>query len=132
MTLEPRWLSIELVKTIHAQSLATFGGAPGLRDLSLLESALARPRNLWSYHPDASIFDLAATLGFGLIRNHAFVDGNKRTGLLAVNAFLHLNGFRFDPAQIDEVQTILALAAGEMEEAAFAGWLKDNSRSRCG
>jgi death-on-curing protein len=129
---EPRWLSIELIKTIHAQSLATFGGASGLRDTSLLERAVAWPRNLWSYHPDASIFELAASLGYGLIRNHAFVDGNKRTGLLAINAFLHLNGYRFDPAQMDEVKTILALAAGEMEEAELAEWQKANSQPRCG
>lgn len=128
MKTEPRWLSTRLVMAIHAESLRRFGGAPGLRDENLLESALARPINLWTYKDEATVFELAACLGYGLIRNHAFIDGNKRIGVLAVNAFLHLNGQRFDPDQADEVLTILGVAAGEIDEVAFARWLGDNCR----
>lgn len=126
MSCEPRWLNSTLVLAIHNASLAHFGGAAGIRDENLLESALARPRNLWGYNPDASLFELAASLGFGLIRNHPFVDGNKRAGLLAMNAFLRLNGLYLNPDQMDEVMMIRAVAAGEQDESQLSAWLGNN------
>lgn len=128
MTAEPKWLSVDMVLAFHDEQLAHFGGAEGVRDLGLLESGLARPRNRHQYDPGASIFDLAAAVGAGIIRNHPFVDGNKRTGLVAIAVFLSLNGWRFDPDQAEEVQVILALAAGEMEEDDLARWIEANSR----
>lgn len=126
MSREPRWPSTKLLLAIHNASLAHFGGAPGIRDENLLESALARPRNLWCYNTEASIFELAASLGFGLIRNHPFVDGNKRVGLLAMNAFLRLNGQYLNPDQTDEVLMIRAVAAGERDESDLTLWLQTN------
>jgi death-on-curing protein len=127
MTAEPAWLTLDMVLAIHDEQLAVFGGGTGMRDLGLLESALARPRNRYHYDPDCGVFGLAAAYGFGIVCNHPFVDGNKRTGLLAMNAFLDLNGRRFDPEQTDGVRTILALAAGEVEEEVLARWIEKNS-----
>ena len=124
---EPIWLSKELVLAIHAEQLAMFGGGVGLHDEGLLESALARPMNLLRYNADATLFDLAAEYCDGIVRNHPFVDGNKRTGDLTIQAFLYQNGWRFDPNQVDEVQMILALAAGDRDEADLARWIKANS-----
>ena len=123
MTAEPKWLTLDMVKAIHDEQLAQFGGAQGLRDPGLLESALSRPLNRYHYDADASIFELAASLGAGIIANHPFVDGNKRTGLLSIQAFLILNGWRFKPEQADEVHTILGLAAGEVGEEDLARWI---------
>ena len=125
MTAEPAWLTLDMVLAIHDEQLAAFGGGTGMRDLELLESALARPQN--RYDQDCGIFDLAAAYGFGIVSNHPFVDGNKRTGLLAMNAFLALNGRRFEPEQTDEVRTLLALASGEVEEEVLARWIERNS-----
>jgi len=119
-----------MVMAIHDEHLARFGGGTGLRDQGLLESAMARPVNAFHYKPESSLFDLAAAYCFGIIKNHPFVDGNKRTGDLAAHAFLHLNGWRYDPDQHDEVRTILGVAAGHMEEAALARWIEDNSTER--
>ncbi|MDK9721352.1 MAG: type II toxin-antitoxin system death-on-curing family toxin [Rhodospirillales bacterium] len=126
MSAEPRWVDARLVHHIHDASLANFGGASGIRDENLLESALARPRNLWGYNFEADVFELAASLGYGLIRNHPFIDGNKRTGLLVMNAFLRLNGQYLNPDQMDEVLMIRAVAAGERDEAELGVWLKSN------
>ena len=127
MTAEPRWLTIEMVLAIHDESLAAFGGAEGIRDHGLLESALARPQNRFHYDSEASLFDLAASYAWGIVRNHPFVDGNKRAGLLAIPVFLSLNGYRFSPDQEDEVRTFLALAAGDVEEDALARWIANNA-----
>lgn len=124
---EPKWLTLAMVLAIHDESLAAFGGAAGVRDPALLESALARPVNRWHYEPDASVADLAAAYAYGIVRNHPFVDGNKRTGLLAVQAFLFLNGMRFDPEQVEEVRVFLALAAGELSEEDLARWIAANA-----
>ena len=132
MTVEPKWLTLDMVLAIHDEQLEIFGGAPGIRDRGLLESALARPMNRWSYDPGASVFELAATYAFGIVRNHPFVDGNKRAGLLALQAFLFLNDWRFDPDQADEVKTILALAAGDAEEADLARWIEANVEGAAG
>ncbi len=124
---EPKWLTLAMVLAIHDESLATFGGAAGVRDPALLESALARPVNRYHYEPDASLAQLAAAYAYGIVRNHPFVDGNKRTGLLSVQAFLFLNGVRFDPEQVEEVKVFLALAAGEMSEEELARWIAANA-----
>jgi death-on-curing protein len=123
----PVWVLRETVLTLHEQSLAEFGGEAGIRDESLLDSALAKPENLFAYGKP-TIFDLAASYGFGLVKNHPFVDGNKRVGFIVAVVFLELNGQRFHSTEAEAAVRTLALAAGEMSEADFAAWLKANSR----
>ncbi|MBK6972248.1 MAG: type II toxin-antitoxin system death-on-curing family toxin [Sterolibacteriaceae bacterium] len=118
-----RWVDKRALLLLHDESLAEHGGASGIRDEGLLDAALARPRSLAAYgEPDAS--DLAAGYGFGLAKNHAFVDGNKRAAFLAVGLFLWLNGYRLAASQAEATLTMLALAAGELDEAAFANWIR--------
>ncbi len=124
---EPKWLTMEMALAIQDEQLALFGGAQGLRDQGLLENALSRPQNRFHYDPHASLFELAAAYCYGVVKNHPFMDGDKRTGLLCIQAFLVLNGYSFDPDQAQEVTTILALAAGEVEEDQLARWIKDNA-----
>lgn len=122
---EPRWVSLATLRALHGVSLVRFGGAGGVRDEGLLESAMARPRNLFAYgEEDAAA--LAAAYAYGLVRNRPFVDGNKRAGFLAASLFLELNGFRFVASEIDAALRTLALAADEMSEAEYAAWLRDN------
>ena len=123
----PVWVLRETVLTLHEQSLAAFGGAAGIRDEGLLDSALAKPQNLFAYGKP-TIFDLAASYGFGLVKNHPFIDGNKRVGFIVAVVFLELNGHRFQATEAEAAVRTLALAAGEMSEAEFAAWLKANSR----
>jgi len=125
---EPVWLSPELVIAIHDEQLAEFGGAHGWRDAGALESALARPLNRYHYGT-TELASLAAAYGFGLSRNHAFVDGNKRTALLAIETFLGLNGVDFDVPEPEAVVMMLALAAGEVDEDGLASWIADKLRS---
>ena len=101
---------------------------PGTRDLGLLESALDRPRNRLAYEPGSSIFALAAAPCFGVAKNRPFSDGNKRTALLSTRAFLYLNGQVLEPSQQDEVETMLAVASGALDEQRLAVWLRLNSR----
>jgi len=124
--MEPRWLTQAMVVALHQESLAIFGGHGGLRDEGLLESALARPRKLLAYEPDADLLRLAAAYGFGLARNHPFTDGNKRVAAV----FLAINGMDFDPDEVDEVRSILALAVGEVDEEELAAWIRANTRAR--
>jgi death on curing protein len=126
----PVWLTEDMIRAIHAESLASFGGASGLRDAGLLESALQRPRNLQAYGADASIYELAATYCSGLIRNHPFVDGNKRIGLLAAAVFLDVNGYDFRPDEAEVVHVIWSLAAGELDDAALSAWFEANATKR--
>jgi death-on-curing protein len=123
----PVWVLPETVLVLHEQSLAEFGGAPGIRDEGLLDSALRKPENLFAYGTPA-LFDLAASYGFGLVKNHPFIDGNKRAGFVVALVFLELNGYRFQAPEAEAAVRTLALAAGEMSEAEFAAWLKVNSR----
>lgn len=124
-----RWIDRRALELLHEESLAEHGGAAGLRDEGLLESALARPLNLVAYgSPD--VHELAAAYGVGLARNHPFVDGNKRAAFLAVGLFLALNGRRLRSSQADATLTMLAVAAGQMDEGAFARWLRDHSAPR--
>ena len=124
-----RWINPQVLLLLHDESLAEHGGAPGLRDEVLLDSALGRPQNLLAYgSPDLS--DLAASYGYGLAKNHAFVDGNKRAAFLAVGLFLMVNGHRLIATQADATMTMLALAAGHMDESAFAQWIRRHIQSR--
>ena len=123
------WIPKATVFGAHAKSIASYGGADGVRDEGLLESALARPLNLAAYgEPD--VFALAAAYAFGLVRNHPFVDGNKRTAFLVCALFLDLNGCRLAATEAEATATMLAFAAGEVSEADFAAWLEANSRAR--
>ena len=116
MTTEPRWISKKALLLLHEESLANFGGASGLRDEGLLDSALARPLNTHADNADSTLADLAAAYGFGLAKNHAFVDGNKRAAFLSISVFLALNGLKLVADQVDAIQTLLAVAAGEIDE----------------
>ena len=120
-----RFIDRRALLLLHDESLAEHGGAPGLRDEGLLESALARPLNLVTYgEPDVAA--LAAAYGVGLAKNHAFVDGNKRAAFLAVGLFLALNGQRLATTQADATLTMLAVASGDMSEDAFAAWIRSH------
>ena len=125
-----RWLTPAIVAALHRESIARFGGSDGLRDEGLLESALARPRNRAAYEADASIFALAADYCHGIARNHPFVDGDKRSAILASAAFLSLNGYDFDPPESSVVQMIVGLAAGEVDAAALPAWFELCSQRR--
>ncbi len=124
-----RWLSREVLMAVHEEQLAEHGGAAGLRDVGLLDSALARPRQLAAYGaPDMA--ELAAAYAFGLVRNHPFIDGNKRSGFVAAQLFLRLNGYRIEALHVDCVLTTLALAAGDIDEPTFAAWLRQHLQPR--
>jgi death-on-curing protein len=123
--IEPFWLSRQMIVAIHDEQLAIHGGADGLRDEGMLESALDRPRNKWTYE-QAELAELAAAYAFGIARNHPCVDGNKRTSLLALYTFLGVNGVDFIVPEADAAAIILSLAAGEVSEASLARWIKDN------
>ena len=122
---EPRWLTPAMVEDMNAEQLALFGGADGLRDRGLLESAVARANNKWLYE-QADLPALAATYAFGLARNHPFVDGNKRAAFHALVVFLRLNGVSFAPPSAEATAIILGLAAGEISEEALTRWIRDN------
>lgn len=126
---EPRWIDRTALLLLVGESLAEHGGSPGLRDEGLLDSALARPLNLVAYG-DPDWADLAASYGVGLAKNHPFVDGNKRAAFLAVGLFMALNGRRLVTTQADATLTMLAVAAGTLDEAALAAWLRAHSRPR--
>jgi death-on-curing protein len=124
-----RWISREALLLLHDESLAEHGGAAGLRDVGLVDSALARPLNLVAYgEPDLA--ELAASYAVGLAKNHAFVDGNKRAAFLAVGLFAALNGQRLVASQIEATRAMLAVAAGEIDEAGFAAWLRERLKAR--
>lgn len=123
------WIDPRVLLAVHDEQLAEHGGAAGTRDLGLFDSALARPRNLALYgEPDAA--DLAASCGCGIARNHPFIDGNKRTAFVAVELFLALNGRRLTADDADCVLTMLAVASGTLDEAAFAAWLRRHVEPR--
>jgi len=121
---EPVWLNRVIVEAIHADQVREHGGQAGLRDEGLLESALARPRHVWSYDPDAGLPRLAAEYGFGLARNHAFLDGNKRTAFVAMNVFLILNGYEIETAEAEAVDAMLRLAAGSLDLDGLVQWIE--------
>jgi death-on-curing protein len=125
---EPIWLSRQVVELIHFEQLAEHGGRRGLRDEDALESALARPQHLWSYRAEASIADLAASLCFGIVRGHPFVDGNKRTGFLSAYVFLRLNGLEVEAPDEEIVDSIEGVASGAVSESDLAARLDRWSR----
>jgi death-on-curing protein len=122
---EPEWLDVNIMLDVHAEQLALFGGPDGVRDLGLLESALARPVNKYAYG-ETDLPSLAAAYGFGIAKNHPFVDGNKRAAFAAIVVFLGLNGIDFMVPPESATAMILALAAGEVSEASLARWIGDN------
>ena len=122
---EPRWLTLEQVKVAHEKQLKRFGGPSGLRDAGALESALGRPVNRF-HSGETDLAALAAAYAFGLARNHAFVDGNKRIAFVAMVAFLRRNAVLFAPDQAQATKIILALAAGEVSEESLTRWIRDN------
>jgi death-on-curing protein len=127
MSEQPFWLAKADVVELHDYVLMRTGGASGLRDKALLESALARALNRWSYEGIEDIRDLAATYATGLAKNHPFVDGNKRAAFLGMGLFLELNGWRLTATDEDATATIYALAASQIDEAALANWIRANS-----
>jgi death on curing protein len=122
---EPHWITYDQAIAIHSRQLRRFGGAAGLRDEGMLRSALERPINKWHYE-QAEPAELAAAYAFGLAKNHAFVDGNKRVAFLAMMVFLRTNGVRFAPDPAHATKIIMALAAGEVSEASLTRWIRDN------
>ena len=123
---EPLWVSARLLIYIHGELMAEHGGAKGAVNDALLDSACARPRNYWAYtKPRPGPAALAAKLGYGLARNHCFVDGNKRIALAAADVFLRLNGFYLDAPEAETVVVFREIAAGEMDEVAMAEWIRD-------
>ena len=126
---EPTWIELEVVLAIHDRQHAEHGGPIGVRDLAMLESALTRPRNQWSYG-ETNLCALAAAYAYGIARNHPFVDGNKRTSWVLARLFLALNSINIQSAPDDVIRIALALAAGEIGENEMATWLKDQIISR--
>lgn len=124
--IEPGWIDERDANTLHDRLLALHGGAQGTRDLTLLQSALARPRQLLAHGNVDDVVALAAAYTFGIVRNHPFTDGNKRTGFVIGVLFLEINGYRFSATEEDAAQAVLSLAAGKMTEDAYASFLRDN------
>ncbi len=123
------WIDKQLLVTLHDESLVMHGGASGIRDAGLLDSALNRASNLAIYgKPDVA--DLAASYGYGLVKNHAFVDGNKRAAFLSIGLFLGLNGYKLKATQVNATLMMLSLAGGEMPEVEFANWIRNNMAKR--
>jgi death-on-curing protein len=125
MSEAPKWLTYDQVVAIHGRQLRRFGGAAGLCDEGLLRSAIERPINKWHYE-QAELPELAAAYAFGLAKNHAFVDGNKRIAFMSMMTFLRKNGVKFTPLQAHATKIVLALAAGEVSEESLARWIRDN------
>ncbi len=122
---EPKWISYDQAIAAHSRQLRRYGGAAGLRDEGALRSALERPVNKWHYE-SLELLELAAAYAFGLAKNHAFVDGNKRIAFISMVAFLRKNGVAFAPDQAQAAAMIIAVAAGEVSEESLARWIRDN------
>jgi len=124
------WIDEREALALHDRLLALDGGPAGVRDAGLLQSALARPRQLQSYGDDADVIDMAAAYLVGIVRNHPFLDGNKRTGFLASVLFLEINGYRFTATEESAAQAVLGLAAGRLNETEIAVWIRENVSRR--
>jgi death-on-curing protein len=124
----PAWLPLLAVHRIHRDQILQHGGRSGIRDEGLLESALARPRNRWEYGDDPDLADLAASYACGIVQDHPFVDGNKRTALMAAYSFLAINGRDLDAPEAETVAVMMALSAGELTEDRFAEWIRRYTR----
>ena len=125
---EPIWIDERDALGLHGKSLVTHGGAGGIRDIGLLQSALSRPRQQLAYDEQPSLISMAAAYTAGIIQNHPFIDGNKRVGFLAGVLFLELNGYRFGATEEEAAQAVLDLASGALDEIGFAASLERNSR----
>ena len=123
---EPKWVLDEIVVAVHQMLIAEHGGSSGLRDKGLLESALSRPRQMFSFEAEVTIFDLAMGYGFGLAKNHPFIDGNKRTALAIAAAFLEINGYTLNAPESEAVVVFEKLAADDLSEQELANWLSDS------
>jgi death-on-curing protein len=126
---EPLWVDGRVARALHTRLLALYGGAPGLRDEGLLQSALARPRQLFTYGESPNLIDMAAAYTAGIVRNHPFVDGNKRTGFVVGVLFLETNGYRFTAPEEDATRVVLDLATGLIDEKGFVSWLSNHVKS---
>ena len=126
MKREPKWIDKRALLLLHEESLAMFGGARGMVDEGLLDSALGRPRNQYLYDKTGDIAGLAAAYGFDIAKNHAFVDGNKRAAFMAIGLFLALNRKRLRAHPVDAIQTIMALASDRLSEIELAAWIRAN------
>jgi death on curing protein len=124
-----RWLDREIILAIHEEQLAQHGGGTGIRDATLMDSALGRPQNLAAYNPDADVCDLAASYAYGIAKNHPFIDGNKRTAYVAMELFLIEHGLMLTADDGDAVVTFLGLAAGDVSEEQLAVWIRGNVES---
>ena len=124
---EPLWIPGEVVLAVQEELLARFGGLEGLRDEGLLDSALNRPKHIFHYGKP-SLFDLAAEYALGIVKNHPFLDGNKRAGFMAAYIFLGANGQELDASEAEAVLRTVALAAGEIGPEEYAAWLKDSCK----
>ena len=128
---EPIWIRSDVVLAIHKRQIAEHGGADGIRDLGLLDSALARPKNLHAYSDDPpDLCELAAAYEYGIAKNHAFIDGNKRVAYVTCMTFLKLNGVTLDVTLDDKYSTFLKLASGEIGEEDLVDWLREHSTKR--
>ncbi len=125
---EPDWIDVRAALAIHGRLLGLDGGAPGVRDMGLLESALARAKQLHAHGDKPDIMDMAAAYVAGIVRNHPFIDGNKRTGFVVGVLFLEMNGYRFVASEEAATQAVLGLAAGSLDETAFAAWIRASTK----
>ena len=130
MKKKPLWIDEHDVLAIHDRLLALHGGGSGVRDCGLLQSALARPRQHHAYVKSAGVVEMAALYTAGIVRNHPFVDGNKRTGFVVGILFLELHGFDFKASEEDATQAVIALAAGTLDEAGYTSWLRENAKRK--
>ncbi|MES2861377.1 MAG: type II toxin-antitoxin system death-on-curing family toxin [Pseudomonadota bacterium] len=127
---EPVWLDRPAVLRAHDEVVALTGGAVGVRDIGLLESALARPENVFAYEGERDVLVLAATYAVGIARNHPFIDGNKRAAFVGMAVFLGRNGFRLTATQSSAIEMMLGVAAGEIDTQVLTAWLRDNTIPR--
>jgi death on curing protein len=125
-----QWLTVEAVVAIHEELISRYGGKPGIRTPESLDSALARPKNLAAYKPEAKLPELAAAYAWGLLRNHPFLDGNKRIALASLVVFLDLNGWELDCSEAEETAKVLQAAAGEIDETRWNAWVQRSARRR--
>lgn len=126
MIAEPDWVTVDDALLYHEQLIATFGGADGVRDAGLLESALSRPQNIFAYESQ-DMFVLASAYAHGIAKNHPFVDGNKRMAFVVTRMFLGMNQLMFDPPEVDAVVMVEGLASGEVTQELFADWVRKHS-----
>ncbi|HEY2459883.1 MAG TPA: type II toxin-antitoxin system death-on-curing family toxin [Candidatus Acidoferrum sp.] len=128
--IEPRWIQLQTVTSLQSEAIAEHGGLRGIRDQGALLSAMSRAQNRFAYEADTDVAQLAAAYGFGLARNHPFTDGNKRIAFIAMTLFLGLNGHSLSSTRIDEIETMLKLAAGELAEDELAAWIRAHIEPR--